>query len=88
MARGDYYDVWLRDETQARRVQATKDGSTVAIEMNDPETPKVGQPVKPPSPFITVHEVNKAGQPVRTFQFAKERVDVIEQGHETLKRAK
>ena len=84
MARGDYYDVWLKDEATPRRVQATKDGSSVGIDTGE----TTGAIAKAPKEFIEVYEVNKANQLVRIFRFARSNVVAIEQGHETIKRTK
>lgn len=81
MARGDYYDVRMADIPEAQRVQATRVGSTVALEMNEPAAPKVGMPTPLENPFITIHEVDKAGQPIRTFHFARHGVIFIAQGN-------
>lgn len=90
MARGDYYDVWLRDETQPRRVQATRVGATVAIDMGEAVTIGTGSSAvsKPASQFIAVTELDKADAPIRVFQFARERIDCIEQGHAPIKQGK
>ena len=85
MARGDYYEIRMAEIAEPQRVQATRVGSTVQLEMNEPAAPKVGQPAPLENPFITVHEVDKAGQPIRTFHFARHGVIFISQGNEPIK---
>jgi hypothetical protein len=87
MARGDYFDVILRD-TDPVRVQATQMGAKVALVMNDQEAGQLGKAAKPASPFITIYELNRADQPIRTFQFAKDSVIAITEGHATIKQAR
>lgn len=87
MSRGDYYDVWLRGETTPRRVQATRIGATVDIQMGYAEA--VGRAaMNLPKEFIEVTEVDKADEAIRTFRFARSEVVVIEQGNEMLKTRK
>ena len=87
MARGDYYDVWLKEENQPRRVQATRIGATVSLDMGVmPATP--GRPPSPPAEFITVTEIDKANVPIRTFYFARSEVQSIEQGNQMIKSRK
>jgi len=92
MARGDYYDVWLRGEAKARRVQATRLGGEVDIDMGDAtnQTSGFGKATQStgyqPKDFVEVAELNKAGQAVRIFRFARHEVVAIEQGTEQIKR--
>jgi len=87
MARGDYYDVWLRGEAKPRRVQATTMGASVGLDLNLSAVPKIGsmaQSLSPDFPFFTLYELDMTGKPKRTFQFAKDQVVAIEQGGEVL----
>jgi hypothetical protein len=92
LALGDYFDVTLRDTIHPDkiRVQATRVGSSVYLDEGEAQTQKPGQVSfqRAASPFVTVMELDKANQPIRTFKFAKDTVLVIEQGHAKIARKK
>lgn len=84
MARGDYYDVWLRGEEKPRRVQAMTMGASVELDLNL-QTTKIGVATSQPEfPFFTIYELDMTKAPKRTFQFAKDQVVAIEQGSQVL----
>lgn len=78
MSRGDYVRVLYRTGAgiAEEKVLARTAGATVATEV---PTSKVG---KAPDPFVTVMEMNKAGEAVRTVRFTTESVVGLIEGHD------
>ena len=87
MALRDYFDITVRPDTK-HRVDVTRSGGNVVLDMNEGQQGTPGKPGKPASQFITVMELNSAEDPIRTFHFAKSEVIAIEQGNQPPPKAK